>query len=228
MAPTDAFSSYKGFDHVHWYVGNAKQAAAFYVMRMGFERVAYRGLETGSRVTASHVVRNGDIAFMFTSPLHGATTENKSLNQEERKQLADIHAHLEAHGDAVCDVAFGVEDVDAVFDAAIARGAKISYPPQTDKDEFGSVRYAQVKAFADTTHTLIQRSGYHGAFLPGFKSISGKDQTSKYLPEIGLSFIDHCVGENHNHIIQRLGTYQLTGGCSKPGLERNGVHCRIL
>ena len=36
-----AVSGYQAFDHVLWYVGNAKQAASFYVVRMGFKHVAY-------------------------------------------------------------------------------------------------------------------------------------------------------------------------------------------
>ena len=31
-----------GFDHCHFWVGNAKQAATYYTTRMGFEFVAYQ------------------------------------------------------------------------------------------------------------------------------------------------------------------------------------------
>ena len=93
-------SSYRGYAHVHWYVGNAKQAATFYVTRMGFERVAYRGLETGCRSLASHVVRNGGITFILTSPLRGLHDLHK-FPAEEQALLKEIHAHLEKHGDAV-------------------------------------------------------------------------------------------------------------------------------
>ena len=31
-----------GFDHIRFWVGNAKQAASFYTSRMGFEYVAYQ------------------------------------------------------------------------------------------------------------------------------------------------------------------------------------------
>jgi len=34
-------SGYQAFDHILWYVGNAKQAASYYVTRMGFKHVAY-------------------------------------------------------------------------------------------------------------------------------------------------------------------------------------------
>jgi 4-hydroxyphenylpyruvate dioxygenase len=99
LSNTDV-ASYKAYDHVHWYVGNAKQAAAFFITRMGFEKVAYKGLETGSRITASHVVRNGDVTFVLTSPLRGLKDLDRH-SPEEQMLLKEIHAHLEAHGDAV-------------------------------------------------------------------------------------------------------------------------------
>lgn len=93
-------SSYRGYHHVHWYVGNAKQAASFYVSRMGFERVAYRGLETGSRAIASHVVRNGNVTFVLTSPLR-CLEQSSRFSDEDEKLLREIHVHQERHGDAV-------------------------------------------------------------------------------------------------------------------------------
>lgn len=98
--PSSDISAYRGYHHVHWYVGNAKQAATFYVTRMGFERVAYRGLETGSRAIASHVVRNGDVTFVLTSPLRGLKQSSR-FSEEDAKLLAEIHLHQERHGDAV-------------------------------------------------------------------------------------------------------------------------------
>lgn len=98
--PSSNLSAYRGYHHVHWYVGNAKQAASYYVTRMGFERVAYRGLETGSRAIASYVIRNGDVTFVLTSPLRGLKQSSK-FSKEEENQLREIHEHQEKHGDAV-------------------------------------------------------------------------------------------------------------------------------
>jgi 4-hydroxyphenylpyruvate dioxygenase len=98
-SPSDV-SSYQGYHHVHWYVGNAKQAASFYVSRMGFERVAYRGLETGSRTTASHVIRNGNVTFILTSPLR-CLEQGSRFSKEDEQLLREIHEHQERHGDAV-------------------------------------------------------------------------------------------------------------------------------
>merc|ERR1712013_413571 len=61
------------FDHIEWWVGNAKQAASYYCARLGFEPLAYQGLETGSRKVASHVVRQRDTIFVINhAPVVGA------------------------------------------------------------------------------------------------------------------------------------------------------------
>lgn len=49
------------FDHITFYVGNAKQAASYYTTRMGFEPAAYQGLETGHRQFVRHVVRQNKV-----------------------------------------------------------------------------------------------------------------------------------------------------------------------
>jgi 4-hydroxyphenylpyruvate dioxygenase len=198
IASSDApISTYQGYDNVHWYVGNAKQAASYYITRMGFQKIAYRGLETGSRVVASHVVRNGAVTFVFTSPLHSKGSKVDNLSEDDRELLAEIHDHLEQHGDAVRDVAFRVDNADAVYSNAIKNGAKPIYPPKELSDSYGSARYARIRTYGDTTHTLIERKDYHGAFLPGFRPVDdsqGLDRLAKYLPGVKLSNIDHCVG----------------------------------
>jgi len=185
---------YQGYDNVHWYVGNAKQAATYFVTRMGFKRVAYRGLETGSKAVASHVVRNGDVTFVLTSPMYAPNAAASGCSDEEKQLLAEIHEHLKQHGDAVRDVAFEVDDVDAVYNSAIANGAHPVYPPKELSDESGTAKYARIRTYGDTTHTLIERSKYKGVFLPGFRAVDGEDKTAKYLPPVGLMHIDHCVG----------------------------------
>lgn len=42
-----------GTDYVELYVGNAKQSAYFYKTALGFQSLAYAGLETGVRDRAS-------------------------------------------------------------------------------------------------------------------------------------------------------------------------------
>jgi len=189
---------FHGYDHITWYVGNAKQAASFYTTRLGFYTIAYKGLETGSRYIASHVVANGTIRFVLTSPIKAYTelSEDEPISPEERRLLKEIYQHLEKHGDAVKDVSFEVDNVEAVYHQAVNQDAISVQPPKITYDDDGSVTTAIIRTYGDTTHTLISRDSYHGVFLPGYKAIpnSKLDPLQKLLPPIHLEAIDHCVG----------------------------------
>jgi len=180
------YGKFFGFDHIHWWVGNAKQAASWYVARFGFTPVAYRGLETGSRDVVTHVVRMGSILFAFSSQLNpGATTV---LGDE-------IGAHLTKHGDGVKDVAFAVADCRAMYEAAVKRGATSVLEPTESSDEFGSVVTATIRTYGDTLHSFVQRGSYSGPFLPGYRAVTGPaDPLLSITPAIGLERIDHIVG----------------------------------
>ncbi|GAB7331970.1 hypothetical protein MBLNU13_g03880t1 [Cladosporium sp. NU13] len=205
LSNTDV-ASYKAYDHVQWYVGNAKQAAAFFVTRMGFEKIAYKGLETGSRIIASHVVRNGAVTFVLTSPLRGLK-DLEQYNIDDQRLLKEIHSHLEAHGDAVKDVAFEVDSVDGIFNAAINAGATPVRSPEKLSDKTGFVKVATIQTYGDTTHTLIERSSYCGAFLPGYRAETSPDPLNKFLPTINLEAIDHCVGNQDWDEMEDICTY---------------------
>ncbi|KAK6539931.1 hypothetical protein TWF694_008766 [Orbilia ellipsospora] len=191
--PATGGFGYRGYDHILWWVGNAKQAASFYVTRMGFQHLAYSGLETGSRIFASHVVSNGKVKFVLVSPLRPSQVKNAT--DEEKKALEDMHKHLEKHGDAVKDVSFEVDDVYAVYNQAVANGAVSVTPPKRSEEKgFGSVVTATIQTYGETTHTLIDRSDYKGCFMPGFRETANQDPLSALLPAVELEAIDHCVG----------------------------------
>ncbi|KAK3943479.1 4-hydroxyphenylpyruvate dioxygenase [Diplogelasinospora grovesii] len=200
-ATTTTTNNFHGYDHVTWWVGNAKQAASYYNTHFGFKTIAYRGLETGSRYFASYVVGNGNVRFVFTSPLrsYAHLPADEPISPEERALLREVHDHQEKHGDAVKDVAFEVDSVDGVYDRAIATGAVSVQAPTTtttttDK-QYGSVRTAVIRTYGDTTHTLISRANYSGPFLPGFRSsTTNTSPLSLPLPPVKLARIDHCVG----------------------------------
>lgn len=203
--------SFNGYDHVTWWVGNAKQAAAYYATLFGMKTVAYRGLETGSRYFTSYVVGNGDVRFVFTSPIrsHKYLPEDEPISESEKALLEEAHAHLERHGDAVKDVAFEVDNVDAVYSRAVAQGADAVQPPQTIRDkQFGSVTTAVIRTYGDTTHTLISRDNYTGPFLPGFRAVEQKPSAIA-LPEVNLARIDHCVGnQDWNAMVAACAFYE--------------------
>lgn len=171
------------FDHIRFYVGNAKQAASFYCTRFGFEPFCYRGLETGSRDVASHVVKQNKIIFVFESPYNPEGSVTEELGKHQMK-----------HGDGVKDVAFEVEDCVKLFHESIKRGGTCVREPWEEADEDGKVVFAQVKTYGDTIHTFVERKNYKGLFLPGFTATKTKDALLSKLPPIGLQFIDHVVG----------------------------------
>ena len=73
VAPQDRqagdFMPLHGIDHVELYVGNALQAAHYYVHALGYREVAYAGLETGVRDRASHVLEQGRIRLVLSGAL---------------------------------------------------------------------------------------------------------------------------------------------------------------
>uniref|UniRef100_A0A3B4BFP5 4-hydroxyphenylpyruvate dioxygenase n=1 Tax=Periophthalmus magnuspinnatus TaxID=409849 RepID=A0A3B4BFP5_9GOBI len=167
------------FDHLTFWVGNAKQAASFYCNKLGFEPLAYQGLETGSRDVVSHVVRQGKIIYVFSSALNPGN------------KMGD---HLVKHGDGVKDIAFTVEDCDFLVQKARERGAVIVKEPYVLEDKFGKVKLAVLQTqYGDTTHTFVERMGYSGLFLPRFHQPLFKDPLLS-KPDGKLNFIDHVVG----------------------------------
>lgn len=169
---------------MEWWVGNAKQAASYYCARLGFQPMAYRGLETGSRQVACHAVKQNDIVFVF-----------KSSYEPHSETTKEMGRHLTLHGDGVKDVAFAVEDLDGILQKARKRGVRVIKEIWEESDEFGTVRFAQVQTYGETTHTFIELpQNYQGLFLPGYKPSKVKDCLLSNLPACGALYIDHIVG----------------------------------
>lgn len=170
----------KGMDAVVFAVGNAKQAAHYYSSAFGMRLVAYSGPENGSRETASYVLENGAARFVFTSVIRPATPWGEFLDR-----------HVTEHGDGVVDLAIEVPDARAAFVHAVERGARPLIEPHEVKDEHGTVVLAAIATYGETRHTLVERSGYDGPYLPGFEAAAPIVE-----PPARRTFqaIDHCVG----------------------------------
>jgi 4-hydroxyphenylpyruvate dioxygenase len=167
------FMPLNGVDHVELYVGNALQAAYYYVYAFGFREVAYSGLETGTRDRASHVLQQGRIRLVLTGALHSDSP---------------IAAHQHKHGDGVKVIALSVPDVDHAYREATTRGAEAVAAPHDLADEHGTVRLATIKTYGETLHTFVGRRDYNGAFLPGYAAVERGEDSGMLLG------IDHIVG----------------------------------
>ena len=164
-----------GTDYVEFYVGNAKQAAHFYKTALGFQSLAYAGLETGIKDRTSYVVVQDKIRLVFTTPI---SNENQ-----------DIHNHIERHGDGVKVIALWVDDATQAWKETTIRGAESYLEPTVEKDTDGEVVKSGIKIYGDTVHIFIERKNYSGAFMPGYQAWN-----SEYNPSaVGLKYIDHMV-----------------------------------
>jgi 4-hydroxyphenylpyruvate dioxygenase len=176
----------KAIHHVELLVGNAKQAAYYYRRAFGFSQLAYAGPETGVKEQASYVLYQGQIRLVVSTPL------------KPDDPMAD---HLRLHGDGVLDIAFLVDDVDAVFQEAVSRGAKVALAPYDRSDENGRIRRAKIRAYGDTLHSFISMADYQGPFLPGYRV------RRKPAPSAGLERVDHVVGNVEGGRMNDWGTY---------------------
>ncbi len=167
------FLPIKGYDHIEFYVGNAKQAAHFYDKTFGFKPVARMGLETGSRDRASYVMEQGNARFVFTS----AYTPDSEVNR-----------HCALHGDGVKTIALAVGDVEATIRETKSRGATVLQPATAAEDEYGTLVTGVIKYAGDTVFKFVDRAHYRGAFAPGYEVIAAHGSAA-----VGLAAIDHVV-----------------------------------
>ncbi|MBA2701536.1 MAG: 4-hydroxyphenylpyruvate dioxygenase [Chloroflexi bacterium] len=171
------FLPLNGIDHVEFWVGNARQAAAYYRALWGFSTVAYSGLETKIRDRASYVMVRDDIRFVFTAPL---TPDG---------EIAD---HVRAHGDGVHDIAFAVDDAASAWRETTSRGAvSVLEPVELDGGEDGILRKSSIRTYGETLHSFIDRRDYRGAFAPGYRPVKNPPPAATGLR---LLEVDHCVG----------------------------------
>ena len=179
-APSHDTFPINGTDYIEFYVGNAKQASVFYRAAFGFQFVAYRGPETGCRDRASYLLQQDKIRFVFTT----------AIRPELSDDAARISAHVQTHGDGVRDIALWVDDTRDAFEKAVERGAEPVQVPTVLQDDDGEIVIASFKIYGETVHSLVERKNYRGLFMPGFRTV----QPHFAPPEVGLRYVDHCVG----------------------------------
>jgi 4-hydroxyphenylpyruvate dioxygenase len=142
-----------GIDHIRFCVGNARQAAHFYVNALGMEVTAYRGDETSRSGLAEYLLTSGRVRFLIT----GGTSPDSTATRWSA-----------VHGDGVSDIALQVGNLEEGLAYAAEAGATVLEEPTVHTDESGQVRTAVIATYGELRHTLVQRDSYAGRFLPGF------------------------------------------------------------
>ena len=170
------FLPLQGTDYVEFYVGNAKQAAHYYMSAFGFQAIAYAGPETGMKDRVSYVVRQNKLTFVLTTALR------------PDNEIAD---HVNKHGDGVKVLALRVDDATDAWEQTTRRGGKSYLEPKRLNDEQGEVVLSGIHTYGDTVHLFVERKNYNGPFMPGYRSWSNP----LFAPaDTGLLYVDHCVG----------------------------------
>jgi 4-hydroxyphenylpyruvate dioxygenase len=131
-------------DHVHFYVEDAHTWRDWFVKYLGFQSVVnsffpiYKN-QGNSLHTHTEVVKNGHVYFLLSSPL---------------SPTSPVAEYLRYHPPGVADVAFVVDDVEAVTAKATANGATLLQP--FENGEF--CQYAKILGWGKLSHSLIARN----------------------------------------------------------------------
>jgi 4-hydroxyphenylpyruvate dioxygenase len=167
----------RGWDHLEWWVGNARAVTAWMAAGFGFDVVAYAGPETGMTDRVSYVLAQGQVRFVITAGL-GPDSE--------------VSRHVLRHGDGIRHLAWRVDDAYAAASSAAAKEATVVAEPASVNGDAGSVTTAAIGTYGETRHLFVDRTDWHGGWGPGF--------TSDRLPArpagaaVGLTAVDHVVG----------------------------------
>ena len=148
------FLPLNGIDHVEFWVGNARQASAYY-RAWGFTPVAFSGLETKVRDRASYVMVQNDIRFV-----HGAAHARRRDRRARPPARRRARHRVRGGRRRVClardDVAWGRVRLE---------------PTELDGGEDGVLRKASIRTYGETLHSFVDRRSYGGVFAPGYRKV---------------------------------------------------------
>lgn len=158
---------------VHFYVEDATRWRDWFVRLLGFSTVA----QGESSTTRTEVVSSGSIVFQLSSPL---TPDSP------------VATFLQKHPPGVADLAFYVEDIEAVLAKAVSQGAKILQPTRQQQGHDCLLKWAKISAWGSLTHTLIEG---HGSWVMGDGGKNCHDQLKiRIRTELGQLTPDNWHG----------------------------------
>lgn len=176
-------------DHVHFYVEDAQQWRNWFVHILGFQSVA-SGSDDRIR---TEVVKSGTIYFVLSSSL--AST-------------SPVTQYLQQHPPGVVDVAFQVEKLEEVVARAQQQGAKVLQPVQVEDQPGGCLKWAQILAWGDFQHTLVERIGTT-TLLPQAANSSAMGITLPQVSSLDLKLVSGVTFPAIDHIVLNVAAGEL-------------------
>jgi len=167
----------RGWDHIEWWVGNARAVTAWLTGGFGFHVTAYAGPETGVADRVSYVLASGDVRFVVTAGL---------------EPDGEVAHHVLRHGDGIRHLAWRVDDALEAAETAASKGAEVVADPVNVDGEAGSVTTAAIATYGETRHAFVHRSDWHGGWWPRFTDTRLPRPPAG--PAVGTASIDHVVG----------------------------------
>ncbi|OJW54536.1 MAG: 4-hydroxyphenylpyruvate dioxygenase [Alphaproteobacteria bacterium 41-28] len=164
----------KSIDYVEVYVFNAFQSACFYRSVFGFDIVGYAGPETGEKDKISYFLCQGNIRLLISSAI-------------DRK--SSLFQHIINHDEGIKDIAFAVNNVSILYEAALKAGATPILPPTEFKDGKKKLLKATIQTFGNTVHSLVEGEDSLSCRLPFYEKLD-------YPPNKnggGLESLDHVA-----------------------------------
>ncbi len=126
------------FDHIHFYVTNAKASRDWFIEKLGFKSL---GCVT-NRDTHTEIIQQGTVDFLLSSPVTAASP---------------VARYLHHHPPGVVDVAFQIENLEIVAESLVAEGAKILQPIQEYFNDHYGLKWLIIAGWGDLHHTLVER-----------------------------------------------------------------------
>ncbi|XP_075688179.1 4-hydroxyphenylpyruvate dioxygenase-like protein [Rhinoderma darwinii] len=161
--------------HITLQVSNPQKIISDLVTKYRFRPFAARGLDGVAPCQVA--LRNGKVVFIVNE-----TSKCSTLLYDSPVPLPSL--------DTACNVSYEVEDVPGLCQRLVSNGCSLLVPPTHLHSEAGSVSYCVVKSLlGNVRHTLIDRTRYTAAFLPGFQPLEKEEDGS---PE-NVECIDHVT-----------------------------------
>ncbi|XP_063049953.1 4-hydroxyphenylpyruvate dioxygenase-like protein [Engraulis encrasicolus] len=115
---------------------------------------------------------------------------NLELQHEQTLLYEETPNHVV---DTACNVCFEVENAERSFHALVDQGCEILLPPSKVHDDNGFVTYFIVKSVVgNVCHTLLDRSKYHGSFLPHFAELESSNSSPNTV-QCPITHFDHIT-----------------------------------
>lgn len=199
------------FDHLHFYVTNAKASRDWFIQKLGFQA---QGCVTNSD-THTEIIKHGSVYFLLSSPVTDASPVAQYLHQ---------------HPSGIVDVGFEVEDIDSVAQRMKVEGVKMMQPIQQYSVDNSLLKWFTIVSWSGLHHTLVERQNHpHWKLLPSIPFPIPYSQVNSHI--VG---IDHVVlNVNAGDLKAAENWYKrVLGFQSKQKFDiqtkRSGLHSQVL